>query len=261
MPPPSQARQRADEAEQLRRHVRDELRRTDRERYEILQRARGESERLLEELRREANRRIRELGSLGPELRPLRDAARSLEALRPLPEPQIRQEIELDAGPRGAVVVRPGAELVVPRLGVLGLVVQVAPNGDAELDVRGMRVRVPASELAEARPANRSERADVRHAAPSGPVIARGEAAPTAPSTELDLRGLRRDEAAETLDRYLNDAYLSGLRAARVIHGKGSGAVRAAVREQLRDHPLVSTFSAADARSGGDGVTEVMLAS
>ena len=85
--------------------------------------------------------------------------------------------------------------------------------------------------------------------------------APMAPPTQLDLRGLRRDEATEALDRYLNDAYLGGLRMVRIVHGKGTGAVRAAVREQLAQHALVSRFQQADAREGGDGATEVTLAS
>ena len=55
----------------------------------------------------------------------------------------------------------------------------------------------------------------------------------------------------ETLDRYLNDAYLGGLRTVRIVHGKGTGAVRAAVREQLSGHALVSRFQPADQREGG----------
>ena len=72
---------------------------------------------------------------------------------------------------------------------------------------------------------------------------------------------MRRDEAADALDRYLNDAYLAGLRSVRIVHGKGTGAVRSAVREQLTGHALVSRFQTADAREGGDGATEVVLAS
>ena len=93
------------------------------------------------------------------------------------------------------------------------------------------------------------------------PLLTRAVSAPVAPPTQLDLRGLRRDEATEALDRYLNDAYLGGLQKVRVVHGKGTGAVRAAVREQLSGHALVSRFQSADAREGGEGATEVTLAS
>jgi DNA mismatch repair protein MutS2 len=138
-------------------------------------------------------------------------------------------------------------------------IVSLADNGDAELNVRGLRVRVKAVELSDARLASRKDRQETLHDAP--PILTRAVSAPEAPPTQLDLRGLRRDEATELLDRYLNDAYLGGLRMVRIVHGKGTGAVRTAVREQLRSHALVSRFEPADPRAGGEGATEVTLAS
>ena len=126
--------------------------------------------------------------------------------------------------------------------------------------MRGLRVRVRAAELADARLASRKERQESQrdtHAA----ADPRRSAHRVAPPTQLDLRGLRRDEATEALDRYLNDAYLGGLRKSAIVHGKGTGAVRTAVREQLTGHALVSRFQPADAREGGEGATEVTLAS
>jgi DNA mismatch repair protein MutS2 len=46
----------------------------------------------------------------------------------------------------------------------------------------------------------------------------------------------------------------------RLLHGKGTGALRQAIREQLRHHPLVKKFASAEQREGGDGVTVVTLA-
>jgi DNA mismatch repair protein MutS2 len=76
---------------------------------------------------------------------------------------------------------------------------------------------------------------------------------------QLDLRGQRRDEAAEQLDRYLNDAYLAGLKSVRVVHGRGTGAVRQAVHELLDHHPLVRRYTTAAREAGGEGATEVEL--
>ncbi|MCC6177761.1 MAG: endonuclease MutS2 [Chloroflexi bacterium] len=274
------ARREAAEADKLRRRLRDELRRTEQERQEILRHARDESERLLADLRREAARRMQELAAAGADRRRLRDAAATLDTLQPLPRPEARsipsalalpapnapdeaaseEAASEDAGPAD---VRVGAEVIVPRIGMSATIVSLAPNGDAELNVRGLRVRVKASELAEARRATRKERQETQRLdalRDEPPLLERPATAPVAPSTQLDLRGLRRDEAADVLDRYLNDAYLAGLRSVRIIHGKGSGAVRAAVREQLAGHPLVSRFNAADPREGGEGATEVTLA-
>ena len=75
---------------------------------------------------------------------------------------------------------------------------------------------------------------------------------------ELDLRGLRADEAVARVDAALNDAALDGLSALRIIHGKGTGALRRAVRDYLSGHPLVS--GAGDGEGpGGEGVTVARL--
>ena len=89
--------------------------------------------------------------------------------------------------------------------------------------------------------------------------VARAQAAPPAPPIQLDLRGLRRDEAAEALDRYLNDAYLGGLRQVRIIHGKGKGVLRAITRAVLDRHPLVIGYTDGDEASGSWGATIVVL--
>ncbi|MBO0793191.1 MAG: Smr/MutS family protein, partial [Ktedonobacteraceae bacterium] len=65
--------------------------------------------------------------------------------------------------------------------------------------------------------------------------------------------------ALEELETYLNDATLSGLSAVRIVHGKGTGALRQAVREHLSHHPLVKSYTSAPPKEGGDGVTVVKL--
>jgi DNA mismatch repair protein MutS2 len=79
-------------------------------------------------------------------------------------------------------------------------------------------------------------------------------------SIEIDLRGQRAGEIADRLDRYLNDAYLAGLPLVRIIHGKGTGALRQVVRDVLKGHKLVATFAGAGTAEGGEGVTVARLA-
>jgi len=79
------------------------------------------------------------------------------------------------------------------------------------------------------------------------------------PPVELHLRRLRVEEALTRLDQYLNDAFIAGVPAVRVIHGKGTGTLRQAVREELEGHPLVKSFRAAGLGEGGEGVTIVEL--
>jgi DNA mismatch repair protein MutS2 len=79
------------------------------------------------------------------------------------------------------------------------------------------------------------------------------------PINEVHLRRLTIDEALIKLDRYLNDAFMAGLYQVRIIHGKGTGALRQAVREKLAQHPLVSSYRPAIYGEGGEGVTIVEL--
>jgi DNA mismatch repair protein MutS2 len=78
-------------------------------------------------------------------------------------------------------------------------------------------------------------------------------------SMQIDMRGWRVEDALAELESYLNDAAMSGLAAVRIVHGKGTGALRQAVREQLAHHPLVKSYASAPPQEGGDGVTVVKL--
>jgi len=76
-------------------------------------------------------------------------------------------------------------------------------------------------------------------------------------SAEVSLRGLRLDEAEGKLLKALDDAVLGDLPSLRVIHGKGTGAVRKLVHGILAHDPRVKTFALAPANQGGTGVTIV----
>jgi DNA mismatch repair protein MutS2 len=81
----------------------------------------------------------------------------------------------------------------------------------------------------------------------------------TPPMNEVRLRHLTVDEALLKLEQYLNDAFMAGLYQVTVIHGKGTGTLRQAVREQLAHHPLIKSYRPGDYGEGGNGVTIVEL--
>jgi DNA mismatch repair protein MutS2 len=76
---------------------------------------------------------------------------------------------------------------------------------------------------------------------------------------ELRLLGLTSDEARAAVEKFLDDAVLAGHREIRLVHGKGTGALRRAVEGCLRGHPLVGQFRLAEPSAGGAGVTVVAL--
>ena len=77
-------------------------------------------------------------------------------------------------------------------------------------------------------------------------------------NTELDLHGVRVEEALERVEGFLNDATVAGLPSVRILHGVGTGALRNAVREHLGHHPLVKSIRR-DESTASDSVTIVEL--
>jgi DNA mismatch repair protein MutS2 len=75
--------------------------------------------------------------------------------------------------------------------------------------------------------------------------------------TSIDLRGMSLEEAFLEIDKYLDDAYLSGLNEVQLIHGKGTGVLRQGIAEFLRKHQLVKDYRLGEFGEGGSGITVV----
>ena len=71
----------------------------------------------------------------------------------------------------------------------------------------------------------------------------------------LDLHQFRPDETREVVLEFIVECLRRNILAIRIVHGKGTGRMRDAVREALKDSPLVSSFEEADEKEGGAGVT------
>ncbi len=134
-----------------------------------------------------------------------------------------------------------------------------ADRSEAEVQMGALRFRVNVDNI-ERLSRRKAETTESRpERVPSGVVIPRYEDRP-AVDMQLDIRGWRVEQALEELDAYLDNAAMAGLSAVRIIHGKGTGALRAAIREQLSHHPLAKSYTSAPPQEGGDGVTVVKLA-
>ncbi len=134
--------------------------------------------------------------------------------------------------------------------GLLHPVEILAPPADENVEVLmgTMRARLPIRQLE--RPASVASERSTTTFSISQPVKQVG--------SKLELQGMRVEEALERLEGYLNDAMLSGLSTVHIVHGVGTGALRSAIRERLKGHPLVVSASPAeDTRS--DSVTIVSL--
>jgi DNA mismatch repair protein MutS2 len=220
------------------------------ERASILGEARAEARRELaavreeiEALRTEMSDRT-SLSDLGEEWL-ARAQARLAEletATSPLPPPPPPEEVILPGE------IEAGDTVWIRELGTTGEVTTL--DGDtAEVQVGAFGVRVQRDELE-----RRGRRRAVKPEMAAVQVDSR-----RAPSVELDLRGWRVEEALPRLDKYLDDAFLAGMPFVRIVHGKGTGALRQAVRQQLRGHPLVKSHRSGEQGEGGSGVTVAYL--
>ena len=145
---------------------------------------------------------------------------------------------------------RVGDRVLLRGLGVEGRVIAVQA-GDADVDVRGKRLRARVAELQVVGGAAQAEPAKVNV---NVMVSARDGAA-----TEINVIGCSVDEALGRLDRFLDDLLLTDERQVRIIHGFGTGQLRRAIGEYLDRHPLVATHQPAPQEHGGGGVTVAEL--
>jgi DNA mismatch repair protein MutS2 len=127
-------------------------------------------------------------------------------------------------------------------------------KGETEVQVGSLKLRVNSSDLD--RLSKRQARANETPPRIETPTRSPEEA----PELQLDLRGWRVEDALEEVEAYLDNAALAGLSFVRLLHGKGTGALRQAIRQQLARNPLVKSFASAAQNDGGDGVTIVTLA-
>ena len=153
------------------------------------------------------------------------------------------------AGPPGAVASI-GDRVLAGPFGVEGTV-QSIHEREAEVDVRGKRIRVRLDELRVLAGASAPSRAAVRvnvDLQPRPGILG-----------DLNVIGCTTDEALARAEKFLDDALMGEQRTVRVIHGHGTGQLRRAIGEFLARHPLVASHSHPPPEQGGSGVTVVEL--
>ena len=246
------------EAEYQRKQLEEERLQLEVQRVDILNKARIQAQHELDQVQAELSKIKGEVkrGNLSYDsLGELRRRARGLEekTMR-VPEPaRPRQSESHEPQLQGPLKI--GDTVRILSFGqtaeLLGL---SSDRGEAEVQMGPMRLRVSVDNIE--RISKRKAAADERE----WPSVTRPllEDRPDV-STQLDMRGWRVEDALEELETYLNDAVMSGMSSVRIVHGKGTGALRAAIRQRFVHHPLVKSFASGSSQEGGDGVTIVKL--
>jgi DNA mismatch repair protein MutS2 len=160
---------------------------------------------------------------------------------------EIMREVPVEA--RGNIVE--GSSVTVAGGSDVGEVVAVSADGKSATVVFGaLRMRVSLENLLPARK---------RPAPASRTPGNQGMEKPATVRQDLDIRGMTGDEALPLIDKFIDDAILSGLNRVDVIHGKGTGALRKKVTDFLASHARVKGYHPGEWNEGGMGVTVIEL--
>ena len=176
---------------------------------------------------------------------------------------RVEQDVATPGAPDARIrgPIEKGDRVFVPNLQATGEVIAVenrqgVPH-EADVQVGNFRLKLPVRRL-ELRSKAQSEPSPVPQPAVRIQTKPKTAAAGSDALTEIDLRGERVEAGLQRLEGYLDDAYLENLPWVRIIHGKGTGALRRAIREYLTGHPLVAATEPGEGGSAA-GVTVVQL--
>lgn len=144
--------------------------------------------------------------------------------------------------------IKPGDRVWLANFETEATVLEIRDQS-ATVDMNGISFKTPVSSLYEA----------VEHVREAAPVsVSHAPAAPRA-RYELKLLGFTFDEAQPLIDEFLDDACLAGLHTLRIVHGKGTGALRSKVRDYLHRRKMVVSIETPPPNEGGSGVTLVKI--
>ena len=225
------------------------------EKEKAMESARREAQGIIDEARAAANLASEELKALRKQLQDGADTSginqRQAELRRALNETEDRiranQPAKTRPQPTREILVGDTVELL--KLGMKASVLAINKDGTYQLQAGIMKLNAKAEEI------YLLENENPYKAKGSHPAHSGREMKMTAMSSEIDLRGMDTVEAICVLDRYMDEAMRAKLSSVRIIHGKGTGALRQAVHQSLKRNKFVKKFRLGVYGEGEDGVT------
>ncbi|NPV88533.1 endonuclease MutS2 [Coprothermobacteraceae bacterium] len=209
----------------------------------IMDQARAEAKSLIEKADQESKRLLKELSE---QSHPNQKTYQIRQQIKNMLEEISKDRDALEERKQsGALEVREGDTVYVPKFKQLGLVIKVMDDS-AEVQIGPLRVTVPRDGLTKSEPLKVPKVGIEVKATQSVPM-------------KLEVHGSTVEEALERVDKYLDQAYTAGLPYVYIIHGRGTGALMRAIHDYLKGHPYVSKFRLGDPGEGGSSVTIVFL--
>lgn len=231
-----------------------------REKDKAMESARKEAQEIIEDARRTANAASEELKALKKQLTESADTSninqRQADLRRSLNEAQsrIRSEQSQVERPEPTRDILVGDTVELLKLGTKASVIAINKDGTYQLQAGILKLSAKKDEI------YLLEQSDPYKEKKARPAHSGREMKMAAMASEVDLRGMDTIEAVCVLERYMDEAMRSNLQSVRIIHGKGTGAVRAAVHQALKRMKYVKRFRLGRYGEGEDGVTIAELA-
>jgi DNA mismatch repair protein MutS2 len=224
------------------------------ERREVLARARAEGELEVAVLKRNIESLKSQLRKAKQPLEALQQIEEKVEAIEAKIEAPVERKTDQSPVPNRQAL-RLGERVLVSTLNAEGVVTALGES-DAEVQIGSLRVRARLVDLMR----KSGEQVSVVN---EQPIVSSPQSPVTStksPGLELNLRGKLVEEGLDELERYLERAYSAGLLFVRIVHGKGTGRMRDAVRKALKESSYVASFEEPKENEGGAGVTVAKLA-
>ena len=236
-----------DEAEKLRMEMEEKretfMRKAKEDAKRVLENARRESESILSELKR-----LKKEGASTPEHQVNQLRKRMQDGVDALSEGLTAKSFRVTELPRD---LKPGDEVEILHLNTKGTVLSKPDDkGEVHLQAGIMKLKAHISQLRRVQEPAKKQKVK---------VTTQTSAAIRTVPMELDVRGRASDEAIPEVDQYLDEAVLASLGEVSIIHGKGTGVLRASIQQHLRHHPHVKSFRLGVFGEGESGVTVVTL--
>jgi DNA mismatch repair protein MutS2 len=239
------------EVEGLREELTERLEKIEDERLEVLANAHEEAQKEVETLKEEIRIARKQIAQARQPLEAIQQVEEQVREIEEVVEaPVERKRVAAEMPPTIQRAIRLGDRVRLRTLGKEGVVTSLGEE-DAEIQIGNLRVRVELYDLVlVGDKVEEKTTEDVRES-----INFRVKS----PGTELSLRGMTVDEALEALGHYLDKAFVAGLPYVRIVHGKGTGKLRNAVRKELERNAQIERHEPGGPREGGDGVTVAFL--
>lgn len=252
------------EAEVLRNTLAYQKQEFEKKKNELLRKAKEQADDIYRRSRRESEAVLKELRSMKSDFDTKRLEQAAEEARKKLNK-TLSEDAPLPEGtPLTGKTAKVGQNVFVTSLGKNGVITGVQGN-DVQVSVGILKMTVPAKKclLTKAQPASAEDKPKLRKGfaknAASNYAHQMFVAKSGSARQEIDVRGMTLDEAIPVVDKAIDDALLAGIHQLRIIHGKGTGALRAGLTAYLETNRFVRKLEVAALDAGGSGATVVDL--